>query len=151
MATKIDREFNRIRRKVVEPKTGIESTYGTDLDRIGKQLLGSKFQGAFPSDMIPNLTDLKPYAILNLDNSKQSGSHWIAIAKRPKKNELLVYDSFGRGYNKIIPSLNKATAMRIYNTDPDAEQKITESNCGAMCLGWLIMFDTYGWAKAMKI
>jgi hypothetical protein len=150
MATKIDKEYNRILHKIVEPKTGIQATYGDDLNRVGRKLLGTKLKGVFPSDKIPTLNDLTPYAILNLDNSKQSGSHWIAIAKRPNKNELLVYDSFGRGYKKIIPSL-KGGNMRVYNTDPDPEQKVTEDNCGARCCAFLICFDMYGWEASIKI
>lgn len=151
MVSKIDKIYLKILHDVVEPKTGSEETYGDDLNKIGKKLLGTKFRGVFPSDRIPILNDITPYAILNLDNSKQSGSHWIAIAKKLNKNELLVYDSFGRGYKKIIPNLNKSTTMRIYNTDPDAEQKVKEANCGSRCLSFLIVFDLYGWKNAIKI
>jgi hypothetical protein len=68
MVSKIDKIYLKILHDVVEPKTGSEETYGDDLNKIGKKLLGTKFRGVFPSDRIPILNDITPYAILNLDN-----------------------------------------------------------------------------------
>ena len=75
-----ERIYNQILHKKIEPMVGKYSTYLSDLTKAGNRIFGVKFRGVFPSDRIPRLNDLTPYAILNLDNSKQSGSHWIAIA-----------------------------------------------------------------------
>ena len=53
--------------KKVYPLIGDKTTYLSELLRIGKKLFGVKFKGVFPSDKIPKLNDLSPYAILNLD------------------------------------------------------------------------------------
>ena len=130
---------------------GDKTTYLSQLNGVGKKLFGVKFKGVFPSDKIPKLNDLSPYCILNLDSSKKSGSHWIALAKLNDKNDTLVYDSFGRDYKKIIPNLNYSGNGRIINTDKDAEQKILQTDCGARCLAFLMVFDRHGANMAMKI
>lgn len=134
--------FNIVLKEVVIPLTGNNTTYMTTLNEVGKKLLGSKFKGVFPSDNIPVLTDKTPYAILNLDSSDEAGSHWISIAKH--NNNTYVYDSFGRRNTQIIPNLEYSGNGKIIDTDRDSEQKITESNCGARALAFLIFYDKWG-------
>lgn len=130
---------------------GNESTFSNDLETVGYKLFGSKFKGVFPSDKIPQLDSLKRYAIINLDNSKQPGSHWIAIAYDDSDDSLLVYDSFGRKSTKIIPNLNQLYGGRFDDTDYDAEQRIKEDNCGQRSLAWLMVYDKMGKQSAKKI
>ena len=122
---------------------GNNTTYGTLLNKIGKQLFTSKFKGVYPSDKIPILNQLSKYCILNLDNSEEPGSHWIALALT-KNNSIMVYDSFGRNHTKIIPNLNRNEKRKIINVDRDCDQDLLESNCGQRCLAWLLVFDNYG-------
>tara|TARA_R110002126_G_scaffold215359_1_gene361505 strand:+ start:42 stop:512 length:471 start_codon:yes stop_codon:yes gene_type:complete len=136
--------YNRILKKVIQPILGDGTTYSTDLLKVCRRFLGVKFKGVFPSDKIPKLNDLSPYAILNLDNSNQSGSHWIAVAKIPNHNSIMCYDSFGRRNIKIIPSLQYSGNGRIIDTDRDSEQKITQLNCGERSISFLILFDKFG-------
>ena len=143
--------YNQILTKQIYPLTGDKSTYMDDLDRVGRKLLSIKFKGVFPSDKIPKLNDLKPYCILNLDKSTESGSHWIALAKIHGKNSSLVYDSFGRSNKKIIPALKNSGNGTIVDTDRDAEQEIIETDCGARCLAWLVLLDKHGLEKAQLI
>lgn len=143
--------YKKILKDVVEPLTGDKTTYLQELNGVGKKLLGVKFKGVFPSDKIPKLHDLSPYCILNLDKSTESGSHWVALAKHIGTNDSILYDSFGRDNKKIIPALQYSGNGRIIDTDRDAEQKITEENCGARALSWLIFFDKYGAKNAMLI
>jgi hypothetical protein len=124
------------------PLVGTKTTYMNDLDLIGRTLFGLKWKGVFPSDKIPKLTKTTPYCILNLDESHEPGSHWIALA-RVNKGEAMVYDSFGRPYKDIIPVLEKSKGL-ILDTDLDAEQNIAETNCGLRCMAWLAFFDEYG-------
>ena len=138
--------------KQIYPLVGQKSTYMTDLDKAGRKLLGIKFRGVYASDRIPVLNDLKPYCILNLDKSTGSGSHWIAVAKYPNKNEILVYDSFARTAKKIIPSLLSSGNGKIINSDlSDSEQNIIETDCGARSLAYLVVADKYGLNTAKLI
>ena len=134
--------YNKVLSDVVKPITGDQTTYLGELLGAGKKLLGVKFKGVYPSDKIPKLNDLSPYAILNLDTSKERGSHWIAIAK--KDNNTYMYDSFGRKNMKIIPNLAYSGNGRIIDVDRDAEQKILEMDCGARSIAWLVFFDRWG-------
>ena len=137
--------------KNIVPMLGNNTTYLKDLEKTGRKLFGVKFKGVFPCDKIPRLNDLAPYCIANLDNSRQGGSHWIAIAKIHGKDESLVYDSFGRSYKDIIPILGYNGNGRIINTDRDVEQKILENNCGARSMAWLCVYDKQGYKIAKSI
>jgi hypothetical protein len=143
--------YGRIVLKEVYPLVGNKTTYLSDLQRAGRKLLGNKFHGVYPSDHIPRLNDIRPYAILNLDRSTESGSHWIAIGKIPNEDKVVVYDSFGRASGSIIAPLQFSGNGRIVDADRDPEQKPKETNCGARSLGWLCVFDRYGWKTAQKI
>lgn len=128
------------------------TTFSSDLLRIGKSLLKGKFAGIFPADKIPILTEKVPYAILNLDNSNEAGSHWVAIARDPVGGKIVFYDSFGRPDKFILPSLGGSGQKgKIVNTDLDREQGFTETNCGQRSLAFLLFFDKYGAKEALKI
>ena len=137
--------------KNVEKETGTASTYSNDLDRIAKQKLGIAFKGVFASDRIPHLNSIYKYAILNLDSSTESGSHWIAIAHDYDKNITYCYDSFGRKNTQIIPNLKVSGNGRVIDSDKDVEQNIKEENCGARSLAWLIFFELYGSKASLLI
>ena len=139
---------NYILNNITIPELGNTTTYTDQLNRIGKKYLKSKFWGAYPADQIPNLTNKKPYAILNLDKSDGPGSHWIAVAKSNK--DTIVYDSFGRKSIKIIPSLKSGTGQ-IIDTDYDKEQTPDELNCGSRSLSFLILIDNWGSEMALLI
>lgn len=137
--------------KEIDRKVGIgnETTYLSELDKAGRKLLGVKFKGVFPSDKIPKLNDLKPYCILNLDRSDQSGSHWVGLAKYG--DNALLYDSFGRKYNEIIPNIRFSGNGKIVMTDDDAEQGPLQENCGLRSLGFLVFCERYGCKNALLI
>ena len=130
--------------KEIEKIIGNQTTFLSDIQYLGKKLFGIKFKGCYASDMIPKLTDLQPYAILNLDKSYEVGSHWISICKIPNKHEIMLYDSFGRSSVKIIPDIYKSHNGKILRTEKDAEQKKSEYNCGARSLSFIVCFDMYG-------
>ncbi len=67
--------YNSILKRVVYPVLGKNVTFGSDLLNFSKRLFGSKFSGIFMRDRLPNLSKSVPYAIVNLDSSKQRGSH----------------------------------------------------------------------------
>ena len=138
------RHYNHILNDIVEPLLGKQSTLASDLERIGKKMLGVKFKGVYASDKIPNLNNLSCYCIVNVDKSDMPGSHWMSIAKDTEGKGAILYDSFGRKNSKIIPSLQFSGNGRIIDCDRDSEQKISEDNCGARSIAWLIMYDTFG-------
>lgn len=145
---KAHKEYNKILLDI-QKKLGKNITYGHTLQKEAIQLFGYRFKGVFPSDKIPQLNKLRSYAILNLDNSSQSGSHWIAVALVNK--DLIVYDSFGRDHVKIIPNLKEQFRGRIKNTDRDSEQKKHEKNCGQRSLAFLVFLQKFGVKNAMLI
>jgi hypothetical protein len=148
----VERAYDSILTQIIEPLTGRKTTYLTELNGIGRKLFGVKFKGVFPSDHIPRLNDLTPYAILNLDTSLQPGSHWVSIAKHPKKDQTLLYDSFARKGSHIIPALQFSGNGRLINADrKDREQALSEENCGARALAWLVIVEKYGWDAARLI
>ena len=136
--------YNKILTEVAYPLLGNKTTYLSDLTKVGKKMLGSKYLGTFSSDQIQKLTPSQPYSILNLDTSKESGSHWIAVALDTKTNKTVAYDSFGRSNIKIIPALSKSDNGSIVDTDRDVEQDILETDCGARSIAFLLLFDSFG-------
>jgi hypothetical protein len=143
--------YNNYLLNEVYPLIGNKTTYLGKLEGASKTKLKVKFKGVFPSDKIPKLNDLTPYCILNLDKSTESGSHWIALAKLENSNDCVIYDSFGRDYKEIIPNLNLSGNGRIINSDLDQEQEISETDCGARCLSFLLVFDRHGSEMAKLI
>lgn len=139
-----DKLYNQKLKEVEKYHTGDKTTYLGELNGVGHKLLGVKFKGVYPSDRIPKLNDLSPYCILNLDTSKEPGSHWVAIAKNDKKDHTIIYDSFGRHNYKIIPQLRFSGNGKIIDADRDVEQRISETNCGARCIAWLCIYDKWG-------
>ncbi len=124
---------------------GNKSTFSDNLDKVGRKKLGTKFHGVYPSDKIPKLNRIKPYAVINLDNSRKPGSHWVAIAWNDNARYHMVYDSFGRKTQKILPNFyNQRGGKKIIDTEYDAEQRIKEDNCGQRCLAWLMCVDKFG-------
>jgi hypothetical protein len=134
--------YQKVLKDIITPLTGDKTTYLDELNGIGHKMLSVAFKGVYPADKIPILNDLKKYAILNLDTSKEPGSHWVAIAK--DKENTYIYDSFGRSNKKIIRPLSCSGNGRIIDTDRDVEQGLSETNCGARSLAWLVLFDKWG-------
>ena len=114
------------------------TTDANELFNAGKLLLGDSFIGVFPMDKIPPLRK-NTGVIVNLDTSKQKGSHWIAIFKF-LNGKTLVYDSFGRDLTKYIKVKGKAvdTSDREQR-DPSIGDKNRETNCGQRSLSFLTL------------
>jgi len=134
--------------KRLEQQLGTGATYGNELNRVGEEYLGKKFAGVYPADMLPLLTKKKCYAILNLDKADMPGSHWIGV-KYLGKGKVLVYDSFGRKTQRIIPTL--ADRFTPIDTDNDAEQDTREDNCGPRSLAFLVVDYLFGSNVSRKI
>jgi len=130
-------------------KLGKGETTNFQLDESAEYLLPpGKYQGTFSSDRLPTLKSTHS-CILNLDNSAQPGSHWVAIYRSGLR--LCCYDSFGRKAKQILPNTKIRKGLKVVDSDLDVEQKIEEANCGQRCLAWLDFAYSKGINEAMKI
>ena len=148
---KAEQIYNSILKNEIIPLIGDKSTFQDELEGVSKKLLGVKFKGVYASDRIPKLNDLSPYAILNLDKSDEPGSHWVSLVNIPNSKDSILYDSFGRNHKQIIPDLQFSGNGRILNDTKDIEQKITQEDCGARSIAFLVFFDRYGAKKSLLI
>jgi hypothetical protein len=96
---------------------------------------------------MPKLSDGQS-AILNLDDHKGPGTHWVACL-RDKKN-LIVYDSFGRDSKQILSKL-KTGGLKVKDTDYDAEQDRLQTNCGQRSISFLLFCQKFGVENALKL
>ncbi len=134
--------------KKIEKQIGTGVTYGSELAKLAKKMFGSKFKGVYAADEIEKLKKENGYFIFNLDKRDEPGSHWLGLAKSPKG--ILVYDSFARSTKEIAPNIYSLGNQKngrgpiIRDTEDDAEQLITEDNCGARTLAWLKVYDDHG-------
>ena len=148
---KIVNDINKSFMKILRPFIGGSTTYGNLLNEKGHLLFGDRFLGVFAADQLPKVKDIKvgEMYIANLDDSDESGSHWIGVYRgsreNPKNKKLYVYDSFGRKSSKIIPSLKKTLSkgVKIQDSEYDAEQKESEYSCGLRSMTALYMFDEF--------
>ena len=103
---------------------------------INKLLKDNKnFIGCFSKDQISIIKNNKS-TIINLNNSYEPGSHWIALKK--VKNAIFLFDSFGVGY---IPM----TIFKVYKnfkiiTNIYRIQDISSNLCGMFCV-LFILYD----------
>lgn len=137
--------------KYLESKMGNKITDSDQLHKMGRKLFGKKFKGVYPSDKALKLTQKQPYAIVNLDNSDEFGSHWTAVGLN--NGDLLFYDSFGRKASKILPSIFKG-GKQVIDTEDDVEQDLNgkkESNCGQRSLASLVVLDQWGRDMFLKL
>jgi hypothetical protein len=142
------RKYNILLKKVEKKIGHNHTTFLGELEDFCKKKFGSKFVGVFPADRIPKIKTGQ-YIICNLDNSNEPGSHWVSAIKIP--DGLIMYDSFGRKTNKILPSILKSGNGQIKDTDYDAEQKTEETNCGQRCCSVIWFYDLYGEAETLMI
>ena len=131
---------------------GNQTTNSSELEAYGSRAFKSRFIGVYPVDRVPSKKmSIGQYAIVNLDKHNEPGTHWIGIVKH-NENEYIIYDSFGRKSTKIIPILVKQLGKtNIEDTDYDAEQKVTEYNCGQRVLAAFHLYQKYGksWLMAL--
>jgi hypothetical protein len=118
------------------------TTFGSELEGIGKSLFRFKWGGVFSADTLPNTLDPKKYYIANVDNADQEGSHWVAI------HDGYIYDSFGRSAKEMNPNFTRHCLKR---TDDDQEQSYNQTNCGQRSLAFLIVCKSHGIKIAKNI
>ena len=138
-----ERFYNTALKIIEDEYTGDRVTYLSELENAGKKIFGDKFKGVYAADTIPTLDERQPYIIANLDNSDESGSHWVSIV-HAGKGKCIFYDSFGRRSTKILKGLGKYTSCKIVDTENDKEQHPLEFNCGARCIAFICVCHFLG-------
>ena len=114
---------------------GREETIGELLDEVGRYLFNSQWNGVKARD---ELTDLKNgFYIANLDTKNQPGSHWVALAVKPKV--VYYFDSFARPVEKTL-KLKESKRVIVQESNPDSVQPMKAEDCGQRCLAWLMLF-----------
>ena len=115
--------------------------------------LSKKYLGTFPKDVIPSKLAKRKHGamIINMNNSNQGGSHWIAILLN--KDNTIYFDSFG-----VVPS-NEVVAFMKQRGKPIVEfsngkrrirkkqlpmyymdrqlQDLSSSSCGWFCIHFI--------------
>lgn len=90
-----------------------------------------KYRGCFMSDQGENIKD-GYYYVYNLNNSKQNGSHWVALYKN-KFGKSYYFDSYGFIADKEIEPYIKPY---IYNKKQI--QDINSTSCGYYCIAFIV-------------
>ena len=85
--------------------------------------------------------------IVNTDDSKGSGVHWIACYKY--RNKTYVNDSFDRDVKSLSEHWKKK--YNWINANSDRDQSYTEANCGSRAISWLISASKNTPIKIIKI
>lgn len=98
------------------------------LIETAKKLKIPNFRGVYLRDELPKRPRLNECGILNLDDSKGSGTHWVAWIKR--ENEKMYFDSYGLPPPTELLSYLKSPVY--YNSE--RIQKDNEVYCGHLCL-----------------
>ena len=92
------------------------------------------FRGVFMRDSLPNNgPHIKESAILNFDQMRGPGTHWVAYKKRGKR--VLYFDSYGNlpPPPELMTYLRKADMIE-YNPK---RYQWNSYNCGHLCLRFL--------------
>lgn len=102
-----------------------------------KKLNIPNFRGVFMRDTLPNHPKQVECAIVNLNTSKELGSHWVCYVKKGKSR--IYFDSFGQvipleieKYLKTSTELQKHIPVIARNTD--IVQSVNTHVCGHLCL-----------------
>lgn len=109
--------------------------YDYELVKYAKRLRIPYFRGVYMRNSLPQSPPHhRECAIVNLDLSTNSGTHWVAY----RKNGRLVdyFDSFGnlKPPKELVQYLGKNIKI-LYNSD--RYQNYNQTNCGRLCLDFL--------------
>ena len=91
------------------------------------------YAGVFPIDLLPDVLKPQQVYILNLDTSKEEGSHWVCLQTIGAPDTITYFDSFGSPPPlEIIPKLLRNGKNIVYSDI--AVQSILSQYCGYHCL-----------------
>lgn len=124
---------------------GIKALDNFQLTDIGKQLIGRKFCGVYAYDQYPIHKQDCTYAIINTDNSRQSGTHWLTVYKKDKT--LYIFDSFGRFSKNVLKKFVKThvdDGYKIVDINRTSDQGNNQEDCGLRSITTALLIQKYG-------
>lgn len=124
--------------KFVEGVLGNNETDSEQLNKVGKYLFEDKWNGVFAADEVDPTLQGEGFYIVNLDSSRERGSHWTALAVRGPI--IYYFDSFARTQRTTL-KLDDPRHVIVQEINPNIRQGRREANCGQRCLAWLMVFD----------
>jgi hypothetical protein len=116
------------------------TTSNIDLQSFARNLDIKSFQGVFSSDNIPKFKFNKNISyICNLQESHQSGSHWVALYYDNKTKKYYYFDSYGiNPPDAILDNIRMNKNKVIYSTN--LIQRLPTS-CGLLCIIFLTLME----------
>ena len=144
-----DSSFKKYKKQVIK-RLGRKALADDQINKLCKELFGSKFKGVYSQDQLKTTPGM---FILNTDVSKHinsDSSHWVAVVQT--KTTLYVYDSFGRLTKNVLKLISKTTTKKIVDSKHDPEQYGADSElCGQLALSWLCVAHELGIRVALTI
>ena len=130
------REYDSLTKKL-KRKCGSRYMWSDVLTTCGQQVIGPSFKGCFARDTM-DYSSLRcgQTALVNTQPANSPGEHWCAVGC-DSKNRIIVYDSFGRKGAGLL----HIRGQRVVDTDLDAEQLPSETDCGPRSLAWCVIFS----------
>lgn len=107
-----------------------------ELMHAGKALFGKQFAGIYASDETPEVSEKKPYAIINIKPRSSGGEHWMPVIDDGEKKDL-VYDSFHRPISR-----DHYLSTPTKDIGKTKQQQDQEENCGQRALAALLLAST---------
>lgn len=91
------------------------------------------FRGVYMRDNLPKSPKKVECGIINLDSSKNNGTHWVAYVKDNN------YCEYFNSYGDLPPPLEFKKYFKNYDIyyNYDTYQKFNTVNCGHLCLKYL--------------
>ena len=116
----------------------------------------SHFGGCYAEDQLDfSVTSFPFYIVVNLDNSNQPGSHWIAV--RIDRQTVEVFDPAGFQIFKwpripctLLSFLHRKTVSRKLHLSPPIQHN-TSTLCGFYCIFYIIMRQHYSLSKILSL
>ena len=108
-----------------------------EIEKYASELQIPHFRGVFMRDTLPKSKTLVECGVVNLNTSKQIGSHWVCYAKIGKTR--IYFDSFGQDIpNEIMKYLKSMKEFKneipVISRNTDIVQRINTHVCGHLCL-----------------
>jgi len=108
-----------------------------ELIDYAKKLNIKTFRGVFMRDKLPSKPLYEECGIVNLNTSKEAGSHWVCYYKKGSKR--LFFDSFGQITPIEIQRYLKTHAefernISVIQRNTNIIQKLNTHICGHLCL-----------------
>jgi hypothetical protein len=141
-------EAEQVRGEIIQQASGYYKGDGLNTSEINNIMKYHKnYVGCFPSNFNKYLPKKLPNPcgfVMNLDNDKKKGSHWVAVYI-DKDSSIEYYDSFGKEpskdfmkrLNKLISKLKPHTYLKM-KINKIKEQNVKSNNCGFFACKFLI-------------